>query len=76
MHVEEPLVVVHPNLCHASRINPMRVVGDEVRVEWTEDVTNVAGEFREGHEKGDFGGRIRAAIIFFGQFGDLGLSVR
>ena len=44
MHVEEPLVVVHPDLGHTSRVDPVRVVGDEVWVEWTEDVTNVAGE--------------------------------
>ena len=44
VHVEEPLVVVHPDLGHTSRVDPMRVVGDEVWVEWTEDVTNVAGE--------------------------------
>ena len=44
VHVEEPLVLVHPDLGHASRVDPMRVVGDEVRVERTEDVTDVAGE--------------------------------
>ena len=44
VHVEEPLVLVHPDLGHASRVDPVRVVGDEVRVEWTKDVANVAGE--------------------------------
>ena len=44
VHVEEPLVLVHPDLGHASRVDPVRVVGDEVRVERTEDVTDVAGE--------------------------------
>ena len=44
MHVEEPLVVVHPDLGHASSVDPVRVVGDEVRVEWTKDVADVAGE--------------------------------
>ena len=53
MHVEEPLVVVHPDLGHTSRVDPMRVVGDEVWMEWTEDVTNVAGE-REVIKKGIF----------------------
>ena len=53
VHVEEPLVVVHPDLGHTSRVDPMRVVGDEVWMEWTEDVTNVAGE-REVIKRGIF----------------------
>ena len=38
------LVLVHPDLSHAGRVDPVGVVGDEVRVERTEDVTDVAGE--------------------------------
>ena len=44
VHVEEPLVLVHPDLSHPGRVDPVGVVGDEIRVERTEDVTDVAGE--------------------------------
>ena len=30
MHVEEALVVVHPDLCHARRVDAVRVLWDEV----------------------------------------------
>lgn len=33
VHVEEALVVVHPDLGHPGRVDPVGVVGDEVGVE-------------------------------------------
>ena len=41
VHVEESLVVVHPDLCHARRVDAVRVLGDEVGVPRPEDVAHV-----------------------------------
>ena len=45
VHVEEPLVVVHPDFRHARRVDSVRVLGDEVGVPRTENVADV----RAGH---------------------------
>ena len=41
VHVEEPLVFIHPDLGHACSVDTMAVVGYVVWVERSEDMTNM-----------------------------------
>ena len=41
VHVEEPLEVVHPDLGHPGGVEAVTVLGNVIRMEWSEDVTNM-----------------------------------